>query len=79
VDDYGNLTNEKAGFGYSFLNPKLQAYSKAYRAGGVNFNEFSGHMDDFLQPLVNQPGETFEYGVSIFHCVLFNMFMLSSI
>lgn len=60
------LTIRKAGFGYSFLNAKLQAYSKVYRADGVNFNEFSGHMDDFLQPLVNQPGEAFEYGVSEF-------------
>lgn len=23
-------------------------------------------MDDILQPLVNQPGETFEYGVGMF-------------
>ncbi|PKK46275.1 hypothetical protein CI102_8657 [Trichoderma harzianum] len=59
------LLTHTAGFGYSFLNTKLQAYSKAYRADGVNFNEFSGHMDDILQPLVNQPGETFEYGISM--------------
>lgn len=28
-------------------------------------------MDDILQPLVNQPGETFEYGVSklVIYCL----------
>ncbi|EHK42282.1 hypothetical protein TRIATDRAFT_287612 [Trichoderma atroviride IMI 206040] len=59
------LLTHTAGFGYSFLNAKLQTYSKAYRDGGVNFNEFSGYMDDFLQPLVNQPGGAFEYGISM--------------
>ncbi|KAM0512346.1 hypothetical protein ACHAPE_008912 [Trichoderma viride] len=59
------LLTHTAGFGYSFLNAKLQTYSKAYRDDGVNFNEFSGHMNDFLQPLVNQPGEAFEYGISM--------------
>ncbi|KAL7908479.1 beta-lactamase/transpeptidase-like protein [Trichoderma velutinum] len=59
------LLTHTAGFGYSFLNAKLQAYSKAYRADGTNFNEFSGHIDDILQPLVNQPGNTFEYGISM--------------
>lgn len=65
-EDHTILTIGKAGFGYSFLNAKLQTYSKTWRDNGVNFNEFSGHMDDFLQPLVNQPGEAFEYGVSKF-------------
>ncbi|KAL7896908.1 beta-lactamase/transpeptidase-like protein [Trichoderma sp. SZMC 28014] len=59
------LLTHTAGFGYSFLNAKLRTYSKTYRDGGINFNEFSGHMDDFLQPLVNQPGQTFEYGISM--------------
>ncbi|PNP48499.1 hypothetical protein TGAMA5MH_00393 [Trichoderma gamsii] len=59
------LLTHTAGFGYSFLNAKLQTYSKTWRDNGVNFNEFSGHMDDFLQPLVNQPGEAFEYGISM--------------
>jgi hypothetical protein len=27
-------------------------------------DEFSGHMHDMLHPLVNQPGEKWEYGVS---------------
>jgi hypothetical protein len=44
----------EAGFGYSFLNKKLEKY---------NYNEFSGLAQDFHQPLVNQPGERFEYGV----------------
>ena len=28
------------------------------------FDEFSGDAADFLQPLVNQPGERFQYGAS---------------
>ncbi|VUC22992.1 unnamed protein product [Clonostachys rosea] len=50
------LTLIEAGFGYSFLNKKLEKY---------NYNEFSGLAQDFHQPLVNQPGERFEYGISI--------------
>ncbi|CAG9951207.1 unnamed protein product [Clonostachys rosea f. rosea IK726] len=47
------LLTHTAGFGYSFLNKKLEKY---------NYNEFSGLAQDFHQPLVNQPGERFEYG-----------------
>ncbi|CAI6088208.1 unnamed protein product [Clonostachys chloroleuca] len=50
------LLTHTAGFGYSFLNNKLKKY---------NYNEFSGLVKDFHQPLVNQPGERFEYGISI--------------
>ncbi|KAL5343986.1 beta-lactamase/transpeptidase-like protein [Aspergillus crustosus] len=48
------LLTHTAGFGYSFLNDKLEKY-----------NEFSGNLQDFQQHLVNQPGERFEYGISI--------------
>lgn len=54
---------EKAGFGYSFLNPKLKDHLHQ-NAGQFEFDEFSGKIKDFYQPLVNQPGEKFEYGVS---------------
>lgn len=47
-----------AGFGYSFFNEKLRDYSKP-----VGYDEFSGCVYDMLQPLVNQPGERWEYGV----------------
>lgn len=46
------LISSQAGFGYSFLNKKLDKY-----------NEFSGSVPEMHQPLVNQPGERFEYGV----------------
>jgi hypothetical protein len=29
----------------------------------TGYDEFSGHFSDFQQPLVNQPGEVWEYGV----------------
>ena len=51
----------KAGFSYSFFNKRLNDY---YLPAGVN--EFSGIREDVLnQPLLNQPGERFEYGVGI--------------
>ncbi|WAO86011.1 Beta-lactamase domain-containing protein [Fusarium falciforme] len=48
------LLTHTAGFGYSFLSKKLDSY-----------NEFSGSALDMHQPLVNQPGERFEYGISM--------------
>jgi len=48
-----------AGFGYTFFNEKLRNYSKP-----IGYDEFSGHVYDMLQPLVKQPGEGWEYGVS---------------
>ncbi|EEP77238.1 beta-lactamase [Uncinocarpus reesii 1704] len=30
-----------------------------------NYDEFCARFDDFMQPLVNQPGETWEYGINI--------------
>lgn len=54
------LLNHTAGFGYSFFNEKLIEY-----AGPAGFDEFSGDKEDYLsQPLVNQPGTKWEYGVS---------------
>lgn len=58
-----------AGFGYSFLNPKLRSYR--LRNQQPEFDEFSGHETDMYQPLVNQPGERFEYGVSNLFCLRF--------
>ncbi len=55
------LLSHTAGFGYSFFNPKL---SKHY--GALGLDEFSGSHFDFLsQPLVNQPGSRWEYGINI--------------
>ncbi|KAJ5097487.1 beta-lactamase/transpeptidase-like protein [Penicillium angulare] len=62
------LMTHTAGFGYSFLNPKLLAYCQQYgqETGKINeFNEFSGDASHFQQPLVNIPGEMFEYGISM--------------
>ena len=55
------LTLLSAGFAYSFFDQRLQDY---YGAGGVN--EFSGLPYDYLsQPLANQPGSVWEYGINI--------------
>ncbi|KAL1847035.1 hypothetical protein Plec18170_008809 [Paecilomyces lecythidis] len=54
------LLSHTAGFGYTFFNKKLRDYSKP-----IGYDEFSGHIYDILQPLVNQPGERWEYGVNI--------------
>lgn len=49
-----------AGFGYTFIDSKLKDW---FPAGTT---EFSGRPADVLnQPLVNQPGEAWEYGVNI--------------
>ncbi|CZR52725.1 probable beta-lactamase class C and other penicillin binding proteins [Phialocephala subalpina] len=54
------LLTHTAGFGYAFFNEKLRDYNKP-----IGYDEFSGHMYDIKQPLVNQPGTRWEYGVSI--------------
>ncbi|KAL5339851.1 beta-lactamase/transpeptidase-like protein [Aspergillus crustosus] len=54
------LLTHTAGFGYSFINPQLRDYSRP-----AGYDEFSGHFADFKQPLVNQPGEVWEYGINI--------------
>ncbi|KAI9373411.1 beta-lactamase/transpeptidase-like protein [Aspergillus egyptiacus] len=54
------LLTHTAGFGYSFIHPILRDYSRP-----TGYNEFSGYLADFKQPLVHQPGEAWEYGVNI--------------
>lgn len=55
------LLDHTAGFGYTFFNPKLRDWSRP-----LGFDEFSGDARDILDaPLVNQPGETWEYGTNI--------------
>lgn len=50
-----------AGFGYSFFDSRLNDYY-----GQTGLDEFSGMSWDYLsQPLVNQPGEQWEYGINI--------------
>ena len=50
-----------AGFGYSFFNSKLLS---SYGASGLD--EFTGTYSQFLgQPLVNQPGTIWEYGINL--------------
>jgi hypothetical protein len=51
---------DSAGFGYSFFNEQLRDHSHP-----IGFDEFSGHIRDILQPLLFQPGEGWEYGVTI--------------
>ncbi|KAK5944906.1 hypothetical protein PMZ80_002108 [Knufia obscura] len=55
------LLSHTAGFAYSFFDQRIQDY---YGAAGIN--EFSGLPYDYLsQPLVNQPGTVWEYGINI--------------
>ncbi|KAF2148788.1 beta-lactamase/transpeptidase-like protein [Myriangium duriaei CBS 260.36] len=80
LQDDGSLVNKKSeitlrmllihtsGFGYEFFNEKLRDY---YYPVGVSV--FDGARADFLNmPLVNQPGERWEYGIGIdwagFYC-----------
>ena len=49
-----------AGFGYTFFNTALRDHSKP-----IGYDEFSGHIQDLIQPLVHQPGEGWEYGVRV--------------
>ncbi|CAG8288651.1 unnamed protein product [Penicillium nalgiovense] len=54
------LLSHTAGFGYAFINHKLRDYGRP-----AGYDEFAGHLSDFNQPLVNQPGEVWEYGIGI--------------
>ncbi|KAK4547186.1 hypothetical protein LTR36_001407 [Oleoguttula mirabilis] len=55
------LLSHTAGFGYEFFNPKLRDYGRP-----VGFDVFHGDEKAILQmPLVNQPGEKWEYGINI--------------
>lgn len=50
-----------AGFGYSIYNKKLNDYYAP-----IGMDEFSGMKEDYLsQPLVHQPGDRWEYSISI--------------
>ena len=66
VDRKAEITLRKllahtAGFGYSFFNERLNEYGRP-----TGWDEFSGDAKDILeQPLVNQPGDRWEYGVNI--------------
>lgn len=53
------LLSHTAGFGYTFFNDRLRKWS--FPAG---IDEFSGRFQDMLMPLLFQPGEGWEYGVS---------------
>lgn len=53
------LLTHTAGFGYAFFNERLRDWG--YPAG---IDEFSGDIADITQPLLFQPGEGWEYGVS---------------
>lgn len=55
------LLTHTSGFGYSIFNERLRDWS--FPAG---VNEFSGRIEHIIsQPLVFQPGEGWEYGVSV--------------
>ncbi|EXK83856.1 beta-lactamase [Fusarium oxysporum f. sp. raphani 54005] len=55
------LLTHTAGFGYAFEDQKLAEFSRP-----IGFDDFSGEaIDTANRPLVNQPGETFQYGVSM--------------
>jgi len=50
-----------AGFGYSFFDDRINQWG-----GALGVDELSGSYYDYLsQPLVNQPGEVWEYGINI--------------
>lgn len=55
------LLAHTAGFGYTFFDARLTAYGRP-----VGLDEFTGDAKDILsQPLVNQPGKVWEYGVNL--------------
>lgn len=53
------LLTHTAGFGYAFFNERLRDWSLP-----IGVDEFSGRIDDIKTPLLFQPGEGWEYGVS---------------
>lgn len=54
------LLTHTAGFGYTFFNERLKQWSCP-----VGVDEFSGRFEDIKMPLIFQPGEGWEYGVSL--------------
>jgi len=62
------LLSHTAGFGYEFFNKRLMDYGRAGGnvVKGTGYDVFSGDERDILnQPLVNQPGTAWEYGINI--------------
>ncbi|KAL1885237.1 hypothetical protein Plec18167_001894 [Paecilomyces lecythidis] len=55
------LLSHTAGFGYDFLNTKLRKWSEPIGASALSARKG----DILLQPLVNQPGSRWEYGVNL--------------
>lgn len=53
------LLTHTAGFGYTFFSGRLRDWSLP-----AGIDEFSGSVRDMVQPLLFQPGEGWEYGVS---------------
>lgn len=53
------LLTHTAGFGYSFFNVRLRDWGLP-----AGIDEFSGRYEDMISPLLFQPGEGWEYGVS---------------
>ncbi|KAL4884561.1 beta-lactamase family protein [Aspergillus karnatakaensis] len=55
------LLTHTAGFGYAFEDSNLAEYGRP-----IGFDDFSGSREDMMtKPLVNQPGEKFQYGTSM--------------
>ncbi|PGH20406.1 hypothetical protein AJ80_03551 [Polytolypa hystricis UAMH7299] len=54
------LLTHTAGFGYPFSSKALCDHARP-----VGYDEVSAHFSDFKQPLIHQPGERWEYSISI--------------
>ncbi|KAJ5908839.1 hypothetical protein N7495_001521 [Penicillium taxi] len=59
-DKISDVKSLIAGYGYSLMKEKLRDHARP-----IGLDEFSGYFSDFKQALVHQPGEAWEYGVSI--------------
>lgn len=58
------LLTHTAGFGYEFFSPKLAKYGRP-----LGHDVFRGTEDEILRmPLINQPGDKWDYGVSTSGC-----------
>lgn len=54
------LLTHTSGCAYTFFNERLRDWSRP-----AGFDEFSGRLEDMKMPLMFQPGEGWEYGVSV--------------